>query len=106
MNSLVSPKDIDLTTRVKCGEAQIAVELAGELAIKNLKTGVHYGLDEVGKRIWNLLTEDRTVQEICDQLLDEYAVDAQRCEQDLLRLLSELARHELVKLTRPSERTV
>jgi hypothetical protein len=33
---------------------------------------MHYGLEEVGARIWELIAEPRTVGEICDTLLDEY----------------------------------
>jgi|SRR5580658_7720638 hypothetical protein len=89
---------IDLDTRVKRSETQMSADLGGEMAILNLKTGTYLGLNEVGARIWNFLSEDRTVREIRELIMQEYAVDSLRCEQDITKLLSELARYELVAL--------
>ena len=52
---------------------------------------MHYGLEEVGARIWELIAEPRTVGEICDTLLDEYEVEPDVCERDVIALLGELA---------------
>lgn len=54
-------------------------------------TGLRYGLDDVGARVWSLLHAPRTLPEIGDVLLAEYDVDASRCKRDLLALLRELA---------------
>jgi len=97
MDSTIQPNQIDLNTRVKCSDEQMAADLGGELAILNLKTGVYYGLDEVGARIWSLLKENLTVREVRDRILNEYAVETAKCEEDLRRLLSELVRHKLVE---------
>lgn len=94
----LEPRPIVLETRVKYSDGQMAADLGGELAILNLKTGIYFGLDEVGARIWSLVNEKRTVREIRDVIMDEYAVDGPRCESDLVRLLTELARHELIEI--------
>lgn len=99
MQSLCEPDRIDLNTHVRCSDGQMGADVGGELAILSLKTGIHYGLDEVGRRIWTLLNEGRTLREIRDLILEEYAVDASRCEQDLVGLLTELARHQLVEFS-------
>ena len=77
---------------------QVSCDLAGEAAILNLKSGVYYGLDPVGARIWNLLQEPRTVNDIRDALLKEYGVEPERCERDLLTLLQELAAEGLIEV--------
>jgi len=77
---------------------QVSSDLQGEVAILDLKAGVYYGLDEVGARIWNLLREPKTVSEIRDELLQEYDVEADRCERDLLALLQRLADEGLVEV--------
>ena len=77
---------------------QVSCDLAGEAAILNLKNGVYYGLDPVGARIWNLLQEPRTVNEIGEALLKEYDVEPERCERDLLALLQKLAAEGLIEV--------
>ena len=77
---------------------QASSDLGGEVAILDLKAGVYYGLDAVGARIWSLIQEPRTVNEIRDILLEEYEVEPEHCERDLLALLRRLADEGLVEV--------
>ncbi len=89
-------KTISLDTRVVASKEQASADLGDEAAILNLKSGVYYGLDAVGARIWNLIQTPRTVREVRDTLLEEYDVEADRCGNDLINLLKELAEHDLI----------
>jgi len=77
---------------------QVACDLAGEAVILNLKDGTYYGLNSVGARIWHLIQEPKTVDEIRDAVLKEYDVEPDRCERDLMALLQELAAKELIEI--------
>ena len=66
--------------------------------ILNLDSGMYFGLNAVGARIWNLIQEPRTVRDIRDLLLEEYEVDRERCENDLLALLDRLAAEGLAEV--------
>jgi hypothetical protein len=83
---------------VVAAKEQISSDLGGEAVILNLKTGVYHGLDAVGARIWNLLQEPRNVNDIRDALLNEYEVEPDRCERDLLALLQQLADSGLIEV--------
>ncbi len=89
---------ISLTSRVAASPEQVSCDLAGEAVMLNLKNGVYYGLDPVGARIWSLIQEPRLVREIRDTVLDEYDVDAEQCEHEVLTLLSEMAGHGLIEV--------
>ena len=82
---------------VVAAKDQVSSDLGGEVAILDLKAGVYYGLDAVGARIWSLIQEPRTVNEIRDILLEEYEVEPERCERDLLALLRRLAAEGLIE---------
>lgn len=69
---------------------QISSDLAGEAVILNLREGVYYGLDDVGARIWNLIQEPQSVEQVCDRIFEEYDVSAGQCERDVLALVGEL----------------
>ena len=77
---------------------QLSCELDGEAALLNLKSGLYYGLNPVGGRIWTLMREPRTVRQVLDQLLAEYDVDADNCERDVMALIEELANEGLVEV--------
>lgn len=62
-----------------------------ETVILDLESGAYYGLDPVGARMWQLMGEDKTLGEVCDAMLDEYDVARNQLEEDLLRLVEELA---------------
>jgi hypothetical protein len=77
---------------------QVACELLGELLILQTASGVYYGLDEVGKRVWSLMNEPKRVGEIRDALLAEYETDRKTCTGDLLALLEKLASKRLIEV--------
>jgi coenzyme PQQ synthesis protein D (PqqD) len=75
---------------VVASKDQVSCELAGEAAVLNTKTGVYYGLDPVGARVWQLVQQPRRVSEVGQQLLAEYDVESQRCLADVVALLEKL----------------
>ena len=93
MKSRVTPDSI-----VVVSKDQVSSDLAGEIAILNLKAGAYYGLDDVGARVWNLIQEPKRVSEVRDAILEEYDVEPDRCEHDLIALLEKMAAEELVEI--------
>lgn len=78
---------------------QVSSDLGGEAVILALKSGVYYGLNDVGTRIWNLIQEPRTLNEIQDAILEEYEVEPECCADELLALLQELLATELIEVS-------
>lgn len=76
---------------------QLSCELSGEAVILNLGTGIYYGLNAVGARVWQLLQKPRTVGEVRDVLLSEFDVDKDCCERDLQELMSDLVSRKMVQ---------
>ena len=71
-------------------------ELSGGAVLLNLTSGVYYGLDSVGTRVWSLLTQDQPMSAICATLLDEFDVAPDVLERDVLKLVSELCEKSLI----------
>jgi Coenzyme PQQ synthesis protein D (PqqD) len=84
-------------TIVVAAEGQVSCDLVDEAAILDLKSGVYFALNAVGARIWKLIQEPKTVNEVRDALLEEYDVDLERCEQELVVLLQGLVAHGLIE---------
>ena len=83
---------------VMASPEQVSCPLGEESAILNLKNTVYYGLNPVGARVWTLLQQPRTIGELRDALLDEYDVDAGRCEKELLELLETMRVEGLIQI--------
>jgi len=69
-----------------------------EMALLNLDTGVYFGLDEVGARMWELVAEHRPLPLVAEQMEKEYDVDPARLREDLLRLVDELVAKGLLEI--------
>jgi len=83
---------------VVAASEQVSCPLGEESAILNLKNSMYYGMNPVGTRIWTLLKEPRSVQQLRDALLNEYDVDAALCERDLLDLLGKMRSEGLIEV--------
>jgi hypothetical protein len=84
-------------TVVACG-GQVSCDIEGEAIILNLDSGVYYGLNPVGARIWDLIQVPRTVREVRDAVLNEYEVEPMRFEHELMALLRELETEGLIEV--------
>jgi len=83
---------------VVAAKDQVSCDLAGEAAILNIKSGIYYGLNSVGARIWDLIQAPKTVDEVCKKILEEYDVETKRVERDIWVILQELAVEGLVEI--------
>jgi hypothetical protein len=90
-----------LAGKVSIPKDVIFTEVSGEAVLLNMATGKYYSLDEVGARIWNLITQYRQLEEVYRALLDEYDVAPQRLEEDLLALTDKLVANALLQIVDP-----
>ncbi|HTP88144.1 MAG TPA: PqqD family protein [Bryobacteraceae bacterium] len=90
---------ITAATRAVAVTGVVCCDLAGETVLLHLASNTYFGLDETGTQIWNSLRESRTIREIRDELLRSYEVAPEQCEQAVIALISDLAKHGLVTLS-------
>lgn len=72
-------------------------DLAGEAVILNLATGIYFGLNEVGTRIWHLITEHGATEKVVETLLAEYEVEEEQLRRDVDDLIRQLMAKGLVR---------
>jgi len=93
---MVAQEMISKDTIVVVSKELAAADLGDDVAILNITNGVYYSLNPVGARIWSLIQEPRSVRDVCTTLVAQYDVDTDRCEQDAIALLQQLAENELI----------
>jgi hypothetical protein len=67
----------------------------GAIAL-NLQTGEYYTLNEVAARMWALLVEGNSQDEVIQAIVAEYDVSAAEVSGDLAQLIHELKEQNLV----------
>jgi hypothetical protein len=71
-------------------------ELDGEAVLLNLDSGMYFGLDRIGTRIWQLVEEHGQLDAIVAALGEEYDAGPETLRQDVSDLLSALAARGLI----------
>jgi hypothetical protein len=87
----------DLTDRVRVPERVAFRRVEKEMALIDVDTGIYFGLDETGARIWELLAENGSLRVVLERMAEEYDATPSRLEVDLLRLIEELATEGLIE---------
>ena len=89
-----------LTSRVRPRDQVLFQESPqGEAVLLDVTSGVYFGLDPIGARIWQLLGAHELLSEIARRVQEEYDVSEDQCASDLLTLLAELDAHGLVSVS-------
>ena len=74
-------------------------QAGGGTVLLNLASGKYFILDDVGTRIWQLLNAHGQLKPAHQAMLDEYAVEPQQLEQDLLVLTGRLVNNGLLQIS-------
>lgn len=71
-------------------------DLEGEAVLLNLTNELYYGLDEVGYRMYTLITTSDSLKAAYEILLQEYDVDPSQLQQDFEKLMKDLVESGLI----------
>src|SRR5215831_13467898 len=89
---------LDYSSRISVGPDVLFRNVGEEAVLLNLKTELYLGLDAVGTRMWNVLTDSPSIQAAFDRLQIEYEVEPARLERDLNEFISKLLEQSLIEL--------
>ena len=71
--------------------------VSDEAVLVNLNTETYLGLNPVGARMWNVLTDASSIQAAYDLLLQEYDVEPSQLRRDLEEFVAQLLEHQLME---------
>lgn len=86
------------TTRITARPDQISSDLEGETILLHMTSGLYYGLNDVGVKIWTLIQTPQTLADLKQTLLSEYDVTPEDCDRELKELLTSLNEADLITL--------
>lgn len=79
-----------------CSKNTISQEIDGETVLLDMDGENYFGLNTVGTRIWQLLPEPRSPEEIFSILILEYDVEEERLKADIAGIIEQLLTNGLV----------
>ena len=89
--------NLTLDDRFSVPATVTAKQLKDEAVLLDLREGLYFGLNDVGSRIWAMISEERSLGEICDHLINEYAVSRDELERHVLGLAAQLLGKGLIE---------
>lgn len=70
--------------------------VGGEMVILHLESGVYFGLDKVGTKIWDGITDGQSMNDICSTIAKGYGEPREQVEQDARSFLKDLLEADLI----------
>jgi hypothetical protein len=83
---------------VKRSSGLMSTPIEDDIVILNPLRDTYIGLDEIGRRIWDLLAEPTVVQRLCHQVAQEYQGDPLQIPADVIAFVDELHREGLLEV--------
>lgn len=83
---------------VNAVEEYVSSELDDELVLLHTTEGHYYGVNEVGRYIWNLIDEPQRVETITDAVASDFDTTREECRTDVLEFLTEMSEAGLVEI--------
>lgn len=88
---------MQLDQRFQVSDDVVAREVAGEMVLLDLASGLYFGLDPVGSRIWDRLSEGPcSLAEVCDLIEAEFDAPRDQIEADTLALAAQFTEKKLI----------
>jgi hypothetical protein len=88
--------DIGLETKLSVPPQVMSRLVGDETVILDLASGIYFGLDGVGKCIWESIANGDDLGDAVSRLVAEYDVDHAQAEADTLAFVSELVEKGLL----------
>ena len=74
-------------------------DLDGEKVMMNLEKGEYFMMNEVGSRIWEIISKPINVKDIIETLRSEYEVDEETCKCTVIDFLTGLNHEKLISIS-------
>ena len=67
------------------------------LVMMHIEKGKYFGLNPVGKRIWDILEQPKNIEEITDILQSEFVVTSEQCKADVQEFMDKMEKADIIK---------
>ena len=88
--------------KVAISDGVLFQELDGELVLLSMHSGEYFSLNEVGAKIWVLITSDWSIPDILKSFINQFDASEEQLTGDIEMFLEHLLDHKLISVVRTS----
>ena len=85
-----------LGTRLSVPPQVMSRRVGEETVLLDLESGLYFGVDQVGQRVWELAGGGRSLGEVIDVIVSEFEVQRSQAEADVLEFAATLVARGLL----------
>lgn len=78
-------------------EQALHSEIGDDVVALHIARGQCFGMANVTADVWRLLSEERSLDELCAQLLEEYDIDEDTCRTEVGQLIDVMTNEGLIE---------
>ncbi|CAM4140603.1 lasso peptide biosynthesis PqqD family chaperone [Paenibacillus alkaliterrae] len=79
-------------------DGYLVSDMNGEKVMLSIENGKYYNLGQIGGRVWELMASPVSIQDMVKQLVTEYEIEPESCEQQVRHFLQKLATEGLIQV--------
>ena len=99
MNSKTAIGSLE-NVEVTVSDGVLFQDLDGELVLLSMESGEYFSLNEVGAKIWVLITSDWSIPDILKSFINQFDASEEQLTGDIEMFLEHLLDHKLISVVR------
>ncbi|MEF3308989.1 lasso peptide biosynthesis PqqD family chaperone [Paenibacillus sp. GYB004] len=93
----MSVQPLELDQVVMQSDGFLASNMNDEKVMMSVESGKYYNLGSIGGRIWELIESPTSVRQVVTSLREEYEIDQDACERQVLSFLQTMLAEKLIR---------
>jgi len=86
----------DMNIKISRDQNLSSAKMDGDTVMMSEEKGMYYGLNPMAGKIWDMLQNPISPDEIIARLLDEFEVEKNTCEKEVIKFLDKLDNNDLL----------
>lgn len=89
---------MNINSKITLPSSVFIQEIDDEIIILDSLTKEYFAINEIGKVIWNLMSQSKKLEDIKTEMLELYEVEENQLENDILNFIKALEEKGLIKI--------
>lgn len=89
---------MNINSKITLPSSVFIQEIDDEIIILDSLTKEYFAINEIGKVIWNLMSQSKKLEDIKTEMLELYEVEENQLENDILNFIKTLEEKGLIKI--------
>lgn len=82
--------NLELSQKITRHSDILSAEIGGEAVMMSIEKGAYFGLNPIATRIWDLIDQPQSIDELIAVISEEYDVSDEQCAADVQEFVADM----------------